>query len=164
MILMFSMWSCVFIYWLLVCAQGSPDSNEFSIPPSDQYNLLNEPGPLGLKLKKSPSLLELIQATLSRCKRADNALRNGNLQVENKKKVKAKVAKPGPIDKLKASNFLAVLLRIGKWEVSQSYSLLNVWCKLDITRPAPPRVKITFISTLICILHCLIVIRQYLNK
>ncbi|KAL0397166.1 UNVERIFIED_CONTAM: hypothetical protein Scaly_0165000 [Sesamum calycinum] len=36
----------------------------FTVPAS-QYNPLNEPSPLGLRLRKSPSLLELIQMKLS---------------------------------------------------------------------------------------------------
>ncbi|KAK1360064.1 Pre-rRNA-processing protein IPI3 [Heracleum sosnowskyi] len=79
----------------------------FPVPPS-QYNPLDEPSPLGLRLRKSPSLLDLIQMRLSQ---------------GNKAKVGAVVKKEqkGPAasnsnDKLKASNFPATVLKIGTWE------------------------------------------------
>ncbi|KAL3532985.1 hypothetical protein ACH5RR_006506 [Cinchona calisaya] len=43
--------------------QWSPGNNEFPATPS-QCNLLDEPSPLGLSLRKSPSLLDLIQMKL----------------------------------------------------------------------------------------------------
>ncbi|KAK3036097.1 hypothetical protein RJ639_031678, partial [Escallonia herrerae] len=43
------------------CSTGS---NEFPVPPV-QFNPLDEPSPLGLRLRKSPSLLDLIQMRLS---------------------------------------------------------------------------------------------------
>ena len=80
----------------------------FPIPPSE-YNPLDEPSPLGLRLKKSPSLLDLIQMTLSQ----GNALKVGS-QVKKEHKATGTSA---AADKLKASNFPASFLRIGTWEV-----------------------------------------------
>ncbi|XP_044464320.1 uncharacterized protein LOC123194889 isoform X2 [Mangifera indica] len=91
------------------------DSNDdaYPIPPS-QYNPLDEPSPLGLQLRKSPSLLDLIQMRLSQA--PENNLNPGA------KETKA-VAAPssGATDKLKASNFPALLLRIGNWEYKSRY-------------------------------------------
>lgn len=108
--------------------QSNLDSNEFHIPPS-LFNPLNEPSPLGLRLKKSPSMLELIQTRLSQCNKNIDTLPSENFQVGNKKDVKARVGTSGPIDKLKASNFPALLLRIGQWEyVSQHEGDLVAKC------------------------------------
>ncbi|KAH7867104.1 hypothetical protein Vadar_028868 [Vaccinium darrowii] len=87
-------------------------SASFPIPPS-QYNPLDEPSPLGLRLKKSPSLLDLIQMTLAK----GNASKIGN----NVKKEHKGGAASGSTDKLKASNFPASFLRIGTWEYKSRY-------------------------------------------
>lgn len=102
---------------LLIELQRSVGDNAFAAPPS-QYNPLGEPSPLGLRLRKSPSLLELIQMKLAQ----GGASTTGAVQSENassavKKESKATAA-VGTTDKLKASNFPASLLRIGGWEVS----------------------------------------------
>nr|CAD1840204.1 unnamed protein product [Ananas comosus var. bracteatus] len=74
------------------------------------YNLLNEPSPLGLRLRKSPSLVDLIQMRLSQA--------NGEPE-------KTKESRPtgGGLasEKLKASNFPASLLKIGDWERVSKY-------------------------------------------
>lgn len=75
----------------------------FPVAPS-QYNPLDEPSPLGLRLRKSPSLLDLIQMKLSQ----GNSPKGGN---------QGKKGNSGTIEKLKASNFPATVLRIGSWEV-----------------------------------------------
>lgn len=80
-------------------------SASFPIPPS-QYNPLDEPSPLGLRLKKTPSLLDLIQMTLAK----GNSSKVG---IDAKKEHKGTTAS----DKLKASNFPASFLKIGTWEV-----------------------------------------------
>ncbi|KAL5072334.1 hypothetical protein RYX36_011318 [Vicia faba] len=73
------------------------------------YNPLNEPSPLGLRLKKSPSLLDLIQMRLSE-------------QHDSKKKdQKASAAAAAADSKLKASNFPATVLKIGTWEYKSRY-------------------------------------------
>ncbi|CAA0821109.1 Unknown protein [Striga hermonthica] len=102
--------------------QLSSDSHAVSVPPS-QYNPLDEPSPLGLRLRKSPSLLDLIQMRLSQ---------GGNVGIsvapsettdsESKKDVKGFSAPSSAAnDKLKASNFPALLLRIGSWEYVSTY-------------------------------------------
>lgn len=89
-----------------------PDS--VPVPPAE-YNPLDEPSPLGLSLKKSPSLLELIQMTLSKG--------NGpKLGTQVKKEQKGSHASTSAsCDKLKASNFPASFLRIGTWEYKSRY-------------------------------------------
>lgn len=82
-----------------------PDS--FPVPPS-HYNPLEEPSPLGLRLRKSPSLLDLIQMTLSK----ENLPEGGSQAMKEHKASSSS----GTIDKLKASNFPASFLRIGTWE------------------------------------------------
>ncbi|XP_047180905.1 uncharacterized protein LOC124847454 isoform X3 [Vigna umbellata] len=85
---------------------SSDDS--LSIPPTS-YNLLDEPSPLGLRLKKSPSLLDLIQMRLSQ-------------QEESKKKDhKVSAASAAADSKLKASNFPGTILKIGTWEYKSRY-------------------------------------------
>lgn len=84
------------------------------IPP----NLLDEPSPLGLSLRKSPSLQDLIQMRLSQSVKKET-IANASSVV-------------GTVEKLKASNFPATLLRIGQWEVSSAYkyhvfSLEFIW-------------------------------------
>nr|DAD27494.1 TPA_asm: hypothetical protein HUJ06_028962 [Nelumbo nucifera] len=99
--------------------QWSSESSTYPIPPS-QYNPLDEPSPLGLRLKKSPSLLDLIQMKLSQ----SNAYTLGGGHGENVelgKRKDSKGAVSGATDKLKASNFPASLLRIGTWEYASRY-------------------------------------------
>ncbi|KAJ3695429.1 hypothetical protein LUZ60_000806 [Juncus effusus] len=77
----------------------------------DAYNdVLDEPSPLGLRLRKSPSLLDLIQMKLTQA---------------NSDSSKKKESKPGATsssnERLKASNFPANILRIGNWECVSRY-------------------------------------------
>ncbi|KAF0931073.1 hypothetical protein E2562_002442 [Oryza meyeriana var. granulata] len=75
-------------------------------PPSQDMHILDGSSPLGLKLRKSPSFLELIQMRLA---------------MENAKKKKIK---PGPLtacERVKASNFAANFLKIGTWEYASQY-------------------------------------------
>ncbi|GLT49589.1 hypothetical protein SLA2020_231370 [Shorea laevis] len=91
------------------------DGNAFPIPPS-QYNPLDEPSPLGLRLRKSPSLLELIQMRLSQSQGSAPCEQNENFsygQTETKS--------AAATDKLKASNFPASILKIGSWEYKSRY-------------------------------------------
>ncbi|KAF9680625.1 hypothetical protein SADUNF_Sadunf06G0141100 [Salix dunnii] len=86
-----------------------------------QYNPSDEPSPLGLQLRKSPSLLDLIQMRLTQ--RNASALgtqetENSNLDFKNESKT---AAASSSIDKLKASNFPASILRIGSWEYKSRY-------------------------------------------
>ncbi|KAK9213534.1 hypothetical protein WN943_002922 [Citrus x changshan-huyou] len=89
------------------------DNDSLPIPPS-QYNPLDEPSPLGLRLRKSPSLLDLIQMRLSQ------GTENGTATAV-KKESKATAGSSGSTDKLKASNFPASILRIGRWEYKSRY-------------------------------------------
>lgn len=68
---------------------------------------------MGLRLRKSPSLLDLIQMKLSQGSVfvTNNTEQNENSVSEVKKESR------GTADKLKASNFPGSLLRIGSWEV-----------------------------------------------
>nr|GMC77821.1 uncharacterized protein LOC109155298 [Ipomoea batatas] len=77
-----------------------------------QYNPLEEPSPLGLSLRKSPSLLDLIQMRLSQGKMSKDG---GN---PGKKEHKANSS---TTEKLKASNFPATILKIGSWEYKSRY-------------------------------------------
>ncbi|KAL2465682.1 hypothetical protein Adt_41533 [Abeliophyllum distichum] len=100
--------------------QWSSRNHEFPIPPS-QYHPLDEPSPLGLQLRKSPSLLDLIQMRLSQENTASLAVTHSeNLNYGRKKDIMG-TATLGTNDKLKASNFPASLLRIGNWEYVSRY-------------------------------------------
>lgn len=104
--------------------QQSDGYDDFSVPPS-QYNPLDEPSPLGLRLRKSPSLLDLIQMKLSQSTATSSDLAecesfNSSVRKENKG-----IVVPGSTDKLKASNFTASHLKIGGWEV-KSISLVLI--------------------------------------
>ncbi|RRT78472.1 hypothetical protein B296_00001801 [Ensete ventricosum] len=93
-----------------------------SMPPTEaiQHNLLSEPSPLGLRLRKSPSLLHLIQMRLAQANAAVSSgiMKNESLEDEKKKDTRSTCALANT-EKIKASNFPASLLRIGTWEVSQ---------------------------------------------
>ncbi|KAG6673281.1 hypothetical protein I3842_16G103400 [Carya illinoinensis] len=100
--------------------QCSYGSNAFPIPPS-QYNPLDEPSPLGLQLRKSPSLLDLIQMKLSQGSGSSTgAVPSESFNAITKKESKG-TAVSSSTDKLKASNFPASLLRIGSWEYKSRY-------------------------------------------
>ncbi|XP_042376056.1 uncharacterized protein LOC121969846 isoform X1 [Zingiber officinale] len=96
-----------------------------SMPPTEviQNSLLNEPSPLGLRLRKSPSLLDLIQMRLSQATSSSNSsctTNNESLDESKKKDTKS----DGFLtinEKMKASNFPASLLRIGTWEYVSRY-------------------------------------------
>uniref|UniRef100_A0A453KGX9 TRF2/HOY1 PH-like domain-containing protein n=1 Tax=Aegilops tauschii subsp. strangulata TaxID=200361 RepID=A0A453KGX9_AEGTS len=67
---------------------------------------LEEPSPLGLRLKKSPSLVDLIQMKLVQAGKAKDAQHGGTASAS---------------EKLKASNFPGSVLRIGSWEWVSRY-------------------------------------------
>nr|CAB3469584.1 unnamed protein product [Digitaria exilis] len=89
-------------------------------PPQQQqqdmyHNVLDEPSPLGLRLKKSPSLLDLIQMRLSQASNAgESSMDNSGLEPSKKKDNKPGTSAAG--ERLKASNFPANILKIGTWE------------------------------------------------
>lgn len=87
------------------------EANAFPVS-STPYNPLDEPSPLGLSLKKSPSLLDLIQAKLSQ-----ETVKLATLSKKDQKGGNAF----STADKLKASNFPALILKIGTWEYKSRY-------------------------------------------
>ncbi|XP_052199933.1 uncharacterized protein LOC127806590 [Diospyros lotus] len=93
--------------------EWSTGNNEFPVPPS-HYNPLDEPSPLGLRLKKSPSLLDLVQMMLSKGNTSSIASAPSE-KSRDKKDAKGSNAS-STAEKLKATNFPAMLLRIGNWE------------------------------------------------
>jgi len=81
------------------------------------HNVLDEPSPLGLRLKKSPSLLDLIQMRLSQASNVgESSMDNSGFETSKKKDNKSGASTAG--ERLKASNFPANILKIGSWEVS----------------------------------------------
>ena len=88
---------CVMQHW---STGGASVSNQ----QSSQHDFLGEPSPLGLRLKKSPSLVDLIQMKLVQAGKAKDARHCGTAISAS--------------EKLKASNFPGSILRIGSWEVS----------------------------------------------
>jgi hypothetical protein len=97
------------------------------------HNVLDEPSPLGLRLKKSPSLLDLIQMRLSQASNAgESSMDNSGSEPSKKKDSKSGVSSAG--ERLKASNFPANILKIGSWEVRDLFLLLfyELWA-FDVT-------------------------------
>ncbi|KAF8073285.1 hypothetical protein N665_1122s0014 [Sinapis alba] len=84
-----------------------------------KYNPLDEPSPLGLSLRKSPSLLDLIQMRLTQSD--DPKAVGSSVKQESKCIATGSNLAPGSIEKLKASNFPATLLKIGQWEYKSRY-------------------------------------------
>lgn len=98
-----------------------PCQQQWSVGPSSgrlqstHVNPLDEPSPLGLTLRKTPSLLDLIQMKLSQ---GDPAFSG---QDAGKKRDTRSSATQTSADKLKASNFPVSILRIGTWECISRY-------------------------------------------
>jgi len=95
-----------------------------SVPSSAPCDPLEEPSPLGLTLKKTPSLLDLIAMQLANSKSASDAsscevIDPGFCKTGKIDKCSAPAGNAAP-DKLKASNFPASSLKIGTWEVCQT--------------------------------------------
>ncbi|KAJ6362147.1 hypothetical protein OIU78_002535 [Salix suchowensis] len=100
--------------------QWGAGANAFPVL-AGQYKPFEEPSPLGLQLRKSPSLLDLIQMRLTQRKASalgTQETENSNLDFKNESKT---AAASSSIDKLKASNFPASILRIGSWEYKSRY-------------------------------------------
>uniref|UniRef100_A0A0V0IY93 Putative ovule protein n=1 Tax=Solanum chacoense TaxID=4108 RepID=A0A0V0IY93_SOLCH len=101
--------------------QWDAGNDEFPVPPPE-YNPLDEPSPLGLRLRKSPSLLDLITMRLSQNSGSSIAPENPtSVSNTGTKGASTSVA----TDKLKASNFSGSLLRIGSWECLVSRLSVN---------------------------------------
>jgi hypothetical protein len=104
-------------------------------------NVLDEPSPLGLRLKKSPSLLDLIQMRLSQANSNAGQSSTDDCSAEPSKKKDLKSGASSAGERLKASNFPASALKIGTWEVrkfmlteiydSASICVSAVWCLLS---------------------------------
>ncbi|KAL6555187.1 hypothetical protein OROGR_006445 [Orobanche gracilis] len=104
----------------LINQQFSSGNHVLSVPPT-QYNPLDEPSPLGLRLRKSLSLLELIQVRLSEGSSADISVNPSETTYSGSKTDAKRFPASSAIDKLKATNFPALLLRIGSWEYVSQY-------------------------------------------
>ncbi|XP_045811021.1 uncharacterized protein LOC123905461 isoform X1 [Trifolium pratense] len=80
-------------------------------------SILNEPGPLGLSLKKSNSFLEILQMMISQGNMVSAYEKDetSNSRSRSKKESRASAVK------LKASNFPAILLKIGSWEYKSKF-------------------------------------------
>ncbi|KAL1340303.1 uncharacterized protein [Arachis hypogaea] len=101
----------------------SPPKSDDSIavPTAGSYNPLDEPSPLGLRLRKSPSLLDLIQMKLSQ-QQDDNASAMALAsKKDHKAGAKAAASSSATDSKLKASNFPGTVLKIGTWEYKSRY-------------------------------------------
>lgn len=81
--------------------------------------MLDEPSPLGLRLRKSPSLLDLIQTKLSQAKSASEQFDVHNNVSDTPMKKEVRSGAPTAGERPKASNFPANVLRIGSWEVTK---------------------------------------------
>lgn len=98
----FLIFICLVCFVLKQC--DSSDDDTLGVPQGF-YNPLDEPSPLGLRLRKSPSLLDLIQMRLSQqheSRKGDQKGSGGGAAADSK---------------LKASNFPGTVLKIGTWEV-----------------------------------------------
>ncbi|XP_033132847.1 uncharacterized protein LOC103834656 isoform X3 [Brassica rapa] len=85
-----------------------------------KYSPFDGPSPLGLSLRKSPSLLDLIQMRLTQSG-DPKAGGSGGVNHESKCITAGSNLGPGSIEKLKASNFPASVLKIGQWEYKSRY-------------------------------------------
>lgn len=98
-----------------ICDEDLPSTTGTEcIKIESHFNPLNEPSPLGLNLRKSPSLLDLIQRKLAQTE-DDGFDQGGNLSRLGS------LASSAEKDKLKAANFAASKLRIGEWECTSRY-------------------------------------------
>lgn len=90
--------------------------------PQDTYSdVLDGPSPLGLRLRKSPSLLDLIQTSLSKAKSAPGQSATGNSISGPPIKKESRTGALAAGERLKASNFPATFLKIGAWEYTSEY-------------------------------------------
>ncbi|WVZ73326.1 hypothetical protein U9M48_021646 [Paspalum notatum var. saurae] len=105
-------------------ADGAPHKRARALAPSPQdlsYDVLDEPSPLGLRLRKSPSLLDLIQMKLSEAKPTGEKFDVHKSISGAPKKKEVKSGAPTVGERLKASNFPANILKIGSWEYISRY-------------------------------------------
>ncbi|KAG0535254.1 hypothetical protein BDA96_04G350600 [Sorghum bicolor] len=107
---------------------GAPHKRVKPLPPPPQAfrsdlscDVLDEPSPLGLRLRKSPSLLDLIQTKLSQAKSASEQFDVHNNVSDTPMKKEVRSGAPTAGERPKASNFPANVLRIGSWEYISHY-------------------------------------------
>lgn len=79
--------------------------------------MLDGPSPLGLRLRKSRSLVDLIQCKLFQDKSAHEQFDGHNNVSDTPMKKEVRSGAPTAGERMKASNFPANVLRIGSWEV-----------------------------------------------
>eukprot|EP00249_Psilotum_nudum_P018718 c26932_g1_i2 orf=1116-2855(+) len=91
------------------------------VPPAyaTAFNLLDEP-PLGLTLRKTPSLVDLIQLKLAHGDPALSQFPDQEPDIANSGR-KSSMPLITPAEKLKASNFPAAILEIGTWKCVSRY-------------------------------------------
>lgn len=79
----------------------------------------DETPPLGLKLKKTPSFLNLVEMKLSKRRKASptEPTERKSVKPEKTKVRNDNYGVSHTHDKLKASNFPALFLKVGSWEV-----------------------------------------------
>ncbi|RVW97788.1 hypothetical protein CK203_021265 [Vitis vinifera] len=86
-------------------------------------NMVENPNPLGLTLRKTSSLLNLIETSLAKKKRTYSELNQGSDYL-NQYRIQPKrhdFVLPQSSEKLKATNFPALLLQIGSWVRESRY-------------------------------------------
>ncbi|CAN8314900.1 unnamed protein product [Cochlearia groenlandica] len=98
-----------------LCSNGT----SVSVMPQNKFNMLDEPSPLGLSLRKSPSLQDLIQTRLSQSSLVGSSAVKTESVCGDVSSSTSVVG--GSVEKLKASNFPATVLRIGQWEYKSRY-------------------------------------------
>ncbi|KAJ7294710.1 hypothetical protein O6H91_Y238700 [Diphasiastrum complanatum] len=91
------------------------------LPSPRSYNPLDEPSPLGLRLRKSPSLLELISMSVAQGSSSASLAVAPSADAVMQGLIMNKDAAALTQDKLKASNFPAAVLKIGTWECYSRY-------------------------------------------
>eukprot|EP01018_Ginkgo_biloba_P008676 Gb_07618 [translate_table: standard] len=112
------------VYKQLLCTSVTHNYKEWSpvtitgFTESSFLSTLDEPGPLGLTLRKTHSLLDLIQMRLSKGDTTSSETIN---DLNQKSAERKDVAAQTSAAKLRASNFPASILKIGTWERVSRY-------------------------------------------
>ncbi|KAF3772075.1 hypothetical protein EJ110_NYTH57735 [Nymphaea thermarum] len=80
-----------------------------------------QPSPLGLKLRKTPSFMELVQAKLFQGQPPKSDEKQNLQHGIVMDKVVNEVLNTPSVERMKASNFIATFLKIGSWERASRY-------------------------------------------
>ncbi|XP_047080364.1 uncharacterized protein LOC124691132 [Lolium rigidum] len=88
---------------------------------AEYHNIINGPPPLGLRLRKSESFLDLLQKILSKANSTTGQPVMDNIHSAPPMMEDVKSEAPTASDRLKASNFPAKFLKIGDWEYTSQY-------------------------------------------